>query len=114
MELWKIMLEEDVIAKSLFKIDNNLKLTKYEEYQVELFQTVNFRDYDNSFYHYSNGLFEEDVWLMYRKGIKQLLLRDLSARKMWEKHNSEFSNEFQIEVNKIINELKVELNEIID
>jgi len=33
---------------------------------------------------------------------------------MWEKHNSEFSNEFQIEVNKIINELKVELNEIID
>ena len=40
MELWKIMLEEDVIAKSLFKIDNNLKLTKYEEYQVELFQTI--------------------------------------------------------------------------
>jgi hypothetical protein len=114
MELWKIMLEEGVIAKSLFKMDNNLKLTKYEHYQVELFQTVNFRDYDNSFYHYSNGLFEEDVWLMYRNAIKQLLLRNNSVRKMWEKHNSEFSNEFQIEVNKIINELKVEENEIID
>jgi hypothetical protein len=37
MTLWKRMLEEDVIAKSLFKMDSNLKLTKYKKHQVALF-----------------------------------------------------------------------------
>ena len=105
MEIWKVQMEEDVIAKSLHKIKKDIKLTDYEEYQVILFQNFNFRDFDNSFYQYRNGLFEKDVWLAYRRIISDLL-EDKYVIQMWNKHYSQFTTEFQKEIGIILNEKK--------
>ena len=106
MEIWKVQMEEDVIAKSLHKIKKDIKLTDYEEYQVILFQNFNFRDFDNSFYQYRNGLFEKDVWLAYRRIISDLL-EDKYVMQMWNKHYSQFTTEFQKEIGIILNEKKI-------
>lgn len=105
MEIWKVQMEEDVIAKSLHKLKKDIKLTDYEEYQVILFQNFNFRDFDNSFYQYRNGLFEKDVWLAYRRIISDLL-EDKYVMQMWNKHYSQFTTEFQKEIGIILNEKK--------
>ncbi|MDB9770662.1 hypothetical protein OAB31_00455 [Polaribacter sp.] len=109
MEIWKVQMEEDVIAKSLHKIKKDIKLTDYEEYQVILFQNFNFRDFDNSFYQYRNGLFEKDVWLAYRRIISDLL-EDKYVMQMWNKHYSQFTTEFQKEIGIILNEKKLIVN----
>jgi len=106
MEICKVQMEEDVIAKSLHKIKKDIKLTDYEEYQVILFQNFNFRDFDNSFYQYRNGLFEKDVWLAYRRIISDLL-EDKYVMQMWNKHYSQFTTEFQKEIGIILNEKKI-------
>ena len=109
MEIWKVQMEEDVIAKSLHKLKKDIKLTDYEEYQVILFQNFNFRDFDNSFYQYRNGLFEKDVWLAYRRIISDLL-EDKYVMQMWNKHYSQFTTEFQKEIGIILNEKKLIVN----
>ena len=73
MEVYKVQMEEDIIAKALYKINKNLPIDDYEEYQFNEFQKFNFRDFDNSFYQYRIGLFDENVWFAYRRIIKSLL-----------------------------------------
>jgi uncharacterized protein (UPF0212 family) len=73
MEVYKVQMEEDIIAKALYKINKNLPIDDYEEYQLNEFQKFNFRDFDNSFYQYRIGLFDENVWFAYRRIIKSLL-----------------------------------------
>ena len=58
MEVYKVQMEEDIIAKALYKINKNLPIDDYEEYQLNEFQKFNFRDFDNSFYQYRIGLFD--------------------------------------------------------
>ena len=82
MEVYKVQMDEDVITKALYKIKKNITLDDYEAYQVNEFQTFNFRDFDNSFYQYIIGLFEENVWLAYRRIIKSLL-KDQYVAIMW-------------------------------
>jgi hypothetical protein len=105
MEVYKVQMEEDIIAKALYKINKNIPIDDYEEYQLDEFQRFNFRDFDNSFYQYRIGLFDENVWFAYRRIIKSLLMQNYIMI-MWENSNQSFSIEFQDEVNNIIKEIK--------
>ena len=105
MEVYKVQMEEDIIAKALYKINKNLPIDDYEEYQLNEFQKFNFRDFDNSFYQYRIGLFDENVWFAYRRIIKSLLTENYIMI-MWGNSNQSFSIEFQDEVNNIIKEIK--------
>ena len=105
MEVYKVQMEEDIIAKALYKINKNIPIDDYEEYQLDEFQRFNFRDFDNSFYQYRIGLFDENVWFAYRRIIKSLLMQNYIMI-MWGNSNQSFSIEFQDEVNNIIKEIK--------
>ena len=105
MEVYKVQMEEDIIAKALYKINKNLPIDDYEEYQLNEFQKFNFRDFDNSFYQYRIGLFDENVWFAYRRIIKSLLTENYIML-MWGNSNQSFSIEFQDEVNNILKEIK--------
>ena len=105
MEVYKVQMEEDIIAKALYKINKNIPIDDYEEYQLDEFQRFNFRDFDNSFYQYRIGLFDENVWFAYRRIIKSLLMKNYIMI-MWGNSNQSFSIEFQDEVNNIIKEIK--------
>ena len=105
MEVYKVQMEEDIIAKALYKINKNIPIDDYEEYQLNEFQRFNFRDFDNSFYQYRIGLFDENVWFAYRRIIKSLLTENYIML-MWGNSNQSFSIEFQDEVNNIIKEIK--------
>ena len=105
MEVYKVQMEEDIIAKALYKINKNLPIDDYEEYQLNEFQKFNFRDFDNSFYQYRIGLFDENVWFAYRRIIKSLLTENYIML-MWRNSNQSFSIEFQDEVSNIIIEIK--------
>ena len=105
MEVYKVQMEEDIIAKALYKINKNIPIDDYEEYQLNEFQRFNFRDFDNSFYQYRIGLFDENVWFAYRRIIKSLLTENYIMI-MWGNSNQSFSIEFQDEVNNIIKEIK--------
>ena len=105
MEVYKVQMEEDIIAKALYKINKNLPIDDYEEYQLNEFQKFNFRDFDNSFYQYRIGLFDENVWFAYRRIIKSLLTENYIML-MWRNSNQSFSIEFQHEVSNIIIEIK--------
>ena len=67
------------------------------------FQAYNFRDFDNSFYQYRLGLFDENNWQVYRRMIKRLL-KDRYVIKMLEKQRTNFSKEFQEVIESIQNE----------
>jgi hypothetical protein len=105
MEVYKVQMEEDIIAKALYKINKNIPIDDYEEYQLNEFQKFNFRDFDNSFYQYRIGLFDENVWFAYRRIIKSLLTENYIML-MWGNSNQSFSIEFQDEVSNIIIEIK--------
>ena len=105
MEVYKVQMEEDIIAKALYKINKNLPIDDYEEYQLNEFQKFNFRDFDSSFYQYRIGLFDKNVWFAYRRIIKSLLTENYIMI-MWGNSNQSFSIEFQDEVNNIIKEIK--------
>ena len=105
MEVYKVQMEEDIIAKALYKINKNIPIDDYEEYQLNEFQKFNFRDFDNSFYQYRIGLFDENVWFAYRRIIKSLLTENYIML-MWGNSNQSFSIEFQDEVNNILKEIK--------
>ena len=68
---------------------------------ITQFQAFNFRDFDNSFYQYRIGLFDENNWQAYRRIIKKLL-EDEYVKIMLENSLSEFSIEFQEELKSIM------------
>jgi hypothetical protein len=76
-------------------------LDEYEEYMSIQFQTFNFRDFDNSFYQYRIGLFDENNWQAYRRIIKKLL-EDKYVKIMLQNSISDFSTEFQDELKSIM------------
>tara|TARA_B110000037_G_C16924076_1_gene425655 strand:- start:152 stop:622 length:471 start_codon:yes stop_codon:yes gene_type:complete len=108
MEIYRVQMDEEIIPLALYKNDNNLPLDDYEEYNVNLYNTFNFRDFDNSYYQYRIGLFEQSDWLAYRRIIKSLLLHDSTVIKMWDKGSHAFSQEFKLEVELILEEIKPE------
>ena len=52
MEIYRVQMDEEIIPHALYKNDNNLPLNDYEQYNVNLYNVYNFRDFDNSFYQY--------------------------------------------------------------
>ena len=104
MEIYRVQLDEEIIPHALYKNDNNLPLNDYEQYNVNLYNVYNFRDFDNSFYQYRIGLFEQSDWLAYRRIIKSLL-RDPTVLKMWDNQSHVFSKEFKLEVELILLEI---------
>mgnify|MGYP000999625649 CR=1 FL=1 len=101
MDVYEMRMDKEVITRAFYKIDNNLPLDEYEEYMIILFQTFNFRDFDNSFYQYRIGLFDENNWQAYRRIIKKLL-EDKYVKIMLQNNNSDFSAEFQDELKSIM------------
>ena len=104
MEIYRVQMDEEIIPHALYKNDNNLPLNDYEQYNVNLYNVYNFRDFDNSFYQYRIGLFEQSDWLAYRRIIKSLL-RDPTVLKMWDNQSHVFSKEFKLEVELILLEI---------
>ena len=104
MEIYRVQMDEEIITHALYKNDNNLPLNDYEQYNVNLYNVYNFRDFDNSFYQYRIGLFEQSDWLAYRRIIKSLL-RDPTVLKMWDNQSHVFSKEFKLEVELILGEI---------
>ena len=104
MAIYRVQMDEEIIPLALYKNDHNLPLDDYEEYNLNLYNTFNFRDFDNSYYQYRIGLFEQNDWLAYRRIIKSLL-RDSTVIKMWDKGNHAFSKEFKLEVELIRKEI---------
>ncbi len=105
MEIYRVQMDEEIIPHALYKNDNNLPLNDYEQYNVNLYNVYNFRDFDNSFYQYRIGLFEQSDWLAYRRIIKSLL-RDPTVLKMWDNQSHVFSKEFILEVELILEEIE--------
>ena len=104
MEIYRVQMDEEIIPHALYKNDNNLPLNDYEQYNVNLYNVYNFRDFDNSFYQYRIGLFEQSDWLAYRRIIKSLL-HDPTVLKMWDNQSHVFSKEFKLEVELILGEI---------
>ena len=100
MDVYEMRMDKEAIIRAHFKIDNNLPLDEYEEYMIIQFQTFNFRDFDNSFYQYRIGLFDENNWQAYRRIIKKLL-EDKYVKIMLQNNMSDFSTEFQNELKSI-------------
>ena len=63
MEIYQMQMDKGIITKALYKIEKNIPIDDYEEFMVVRFQTFNFRDFDNSYYQYRIGLFDENNWL---------------------------------------------------
>ncbi|MCH1517935.1 MAG: hypothetical protein L7T62_04895, partial [Flavobacteriaceae bacterium] len=101
MDVYKMRLDKEAITRAHYKIDVNLPLDHYEKYMITQFQAFNFRDFDNSFYQYRIGLFDENNWQAYRRLIKKLL-EDEYVKIMLENSLSEFSIEFQEELKSIM------------
>ena len=104
MDVYEMRMDKEAITRAHYKMDNNLPLDDYEQYMIIQFQTFNFRDFDNSFYQYRIGLFDENNWQAYRRIIKKLL-EDKYVKIMLENNISDFSEEFQDEL-KLIKEAK--------
>ncbi|MDB4315085.1 hypothetical protein OAA00_02430 [Cyclobacteriaceae bacterium] len=105
MEIYRVQMDEEIIPYALYKNDNNLPLDGYEQYNVNLYNMFNFRDFDNSFYQYRIGLFEQSDLLAYRRIIKSLL-HDPTVLKMWDNQSHIFSKEFKLEVELILEEIR--------
>ena len=103
MKVYEMRMDKDAITRAHYKSDNNLPLDKYEQYMMIQFQTFNFRDFDNSFYQYRIGLFDENNWQAYRRIIKKLL-EDKHVKTMLTLNISDFSKEFQDELKSIQDE----------
>jgi hypothetical protein len=104
MEIYQMQMDKGIIIKALYKIEKNIPIDDYEEFMVVRFQTFNFRDFDNSYYQYRIGLFDENNWLAYERLIKALL-KDEYVQIMLEKEMSNFSTEFQTELKSLLKEL---------
>ena len=102
MDVFKMQMDKEVITKALYKIDKGLPLDEYEEYMVIEFQTYNFRDFDNSYYQYRLGLFDENSWLAYQRIINDLL-NDKYVKIMLKREMNNFSQDFQDELRKLLN-----------
>ena len=100
MDVYEMRMDKEAIIRAHYKMDNNLPLDEYEQYMIIQFQTFNFRDFDNSYYQYRIGLFDENNWQAYRRIIKNLI-EDKYVKIMLETNISDFSKEFQDELKSI-------------
>jgi len=91
-------LDQDVIIQARYKLARNQELTDFEEYMMIEYQSFNYRDFDNSFYQYRMGLFDENAWLAYRRIIKDDLQNNKYVKEMWKNYKQRFSLEFQNEI----------------
>lgn len=61
MQIFAITMDQSALAKADYKLTKGEALNDYEKHQLEKYREFNFRDYDNSFYQYQIGLFEEET-----------------------------------------------------
>ena len=98
MEVGKMHLNQEVIVQARYKLSRNEELTDFEEYMMIEYQSFNYRDFDNSFYQYRIGLFDENAWLAYRRIIEDDLQNNKYVKEMWKNYKQRFSLEFQNEI----------------
>ena len=108
MEIYAITMDQPSLAKADYKLKKEKKLNDYEKYQLIKYREYNFRDYDNSFYQYQIGLFEEEAWEAYRRLIKKTFNNDLLYFKMWNENKESFSSSFQKEITELLKEIDLE------
>ena len=97
MEVYQMQMDKQIITEALYKVEKNISLDEYEEFLLIKFQAYNFRDFDNSYYQYRLGLFDEHNWQAYQRIIKTLL-EDKYVQRMLATQLSNFSEEFQSEL----------------
>ena len=108
MQIYAITMDQPSLAKADYNLKKEKKLNDYEKYQLIKYREYNFRDYDNSFYQYQIGLFEEEAWEAYRRLIKKTFNNDLLYFKMWNENKESFSSSFQKEITELLKEIDLE------
>mgnify|MGYP001160113623 CR=1 FL=1 len=108
MQIYAITMDQPSLSKADYKLKKGKKLNDYEKYQLIKYREYNFRDYDNSFYQYQIGLFEEEAWEAYRRLIKKTFNNDLLYFKMWNENKESFSSSFQKEITELLKEIDLE------
>lgn len=108
MQIYAITMDQPSLAKADYKLKKGKELNDYEKYQLIKYREYNFRDYDNSFYQYQIGLFEEEAWEAYRRLIKKTFNNDLLYFKMWNENKESFSSSFQKEITELLKEIDLE------
>ena len=109
MQIFTITIDQNTLAKADYKLAKGEKLNDYENHQLEKYREFNFRDFDNSFYQYQIGLFEEEAWEAYRRLIMKSFNRDNGYKEMWYENKESFSVSFQVEIEKILKEIELEI-----
>ena len=108
MQIYAITMDQPSLSKADYKLKKGKELNDYEKYQLIKYREYNFRDYDNSFYQYQIGLFEEEAWEAYRRLIKKTFNNDLLYFKMWNENKESFSSSFQKEITELLKEIDLE------
>tara|TARA_B110000914_G_C15339382_1_gene388497 strand:+ start:383 stop:766 length:384 start_codon:yes stop_codon:yes gene_type:complete len=97
MQVFAITMDQSILTKADYKLTKGEALNDYEKHQLEKYREFNFRDYDNSFYQYQIGLFEEETWQAYIRLIKKTFNKDSKQTEMWSNNKENFS--FSLKIN---------------
>ena len=103
VEYLETFLDSNTIPIANYKLNSGQELTRYEIQQIIWQQHINYRIFDNAYYQYQNGLLDKEEWLKYKSIMTTLFEENSYVYEMWTKYGENFSNSFQVEVEKIIN-----------
>jgi len=106
VEYLETFLDSNTIPIANFKLKSGQELSKYEIQQLIWQQHINFRIFDNGYYQFQNGLLDEEEWLKYKSIIITLFEENPYVYEMWAEYGENFSNSFQLEVEKTISQIK--------
>lgn len=95
-------LDNSILAIAEYKLENKIELTGLEMSQLVSMQHVNFRVFENAFYHFEQGLLEIEMWKRYRIIIKDLLRTNKASKKMWIIQADSFTESFQQEIKQLL------------
>ena len=92
-------LDNQVVARALYKQDASEPLDPFEASQLERLQYLNFRVFENAFLQYRRGYYEDTEWDRYRQIILRNLTSNESAMAMWQRYGGGgFTADFTEEV----------------
>ena len=102
IEYLKSYLDSKIVPLANHKLWTDQELSAYEKQQIVWQQHINFRIFDNGYYQYKNGLLDESEWNKYLSIIGTLINTNPYVLDMWGVYGSNFSDDFQILMKRLI------------
>ena len=102
IEYLKSYLDSKIVPLANHKLSIDQELSAYEKQQIVWQQHINFRIFDNGYYQYKNGLLDESEWNKYLSIIGTLINTNPYVLEMWGVYGSNFSDDFQILMKRLI------------